>query len=496
MDWTGAILTLLLFIFAIMFLLKKNSSGNKNSPNLPPGPRTIPILGNLHMIDLKRPYKTMLEWSKEYGPIFRIKLGFQEMVVLTGYETVKEALVNQADAFADRPFIPIFEEATKGFGLAFARGESWKVMRRFTLSTLRDYGMGKRTIEDKITEECSVLTKTMETYAGKPFDVTRILTAAVANIIVSILLGKRYEYEDATFLRLLKIIRENVQLAGSPAVLLYNLFPKLGFLLGARKTIMKNQKEFHDFIRTTFIEYLQDLDDNDQRNFIESFLVRQKQENMKTTYDGYFHNGNLIGLVGDLFGAGTDTTSSTLRWAILLMMKYPEIQSKIQAEIAREIGDIQPRTDYRVKMPYTDAVVHELQRFANIAPSNVPHATSMDITFKGFFIPKGMHIVPLLTSVLHDESQWEKPYKFYPEHFLDSEGKFVKRDAFMPFSAGRRVCAGKNLAKMELFLFFTSLLQKFTFQTPPGTSKDDLDLTPGVGFISTPLPYKTCAVLR
>ncbi|XP_029140819.1 cytochrome P450 2K6-like [Protobothrops mucrosquamatus] len=315
MDWTGTILILLIFLLAIMFLLKKGSSWNNNSPNLPPGPRTIPILGNLHMMDLKRPHRTMIEWSKEYGPIFRIKLGLQEMVVLTGYETVKEALVNQADAFADRPFVPIFEDVTKGFGLAFARGEHWKVMRRFTLSTLRDYGMGKRTIEDKITEECSVLTKTMETYAGKPFDVKRILTAAVSNIIVSILLGKRYEYEDATFLRLL-------------------------------------------------------------------------------------------------------------------------------------------------------------------------------------FAISGTYIIPLLTSVLHDESQWEKPHDFYPGHFLDSEGKFVKRDAFMPFSAGRRVCAGENLAKMELFLFFTSLLQKFTFQPPPGTSKDDLDLTPCVGLISSPMPYKTCAVLR
>ncbi|XP_015676188.1 cytochrome P450 2K1-like [Protobothrops mucrosquamatus] len=496
MDWTGTILILLIFLLAIMFLLKKGSSWNNSSPNLPPGPRTIPILGNLHMMDLKRPHRTMIEWSKEYGPIFRIKLGFQEMVVLTGYETVKEALVNQADAFVDRPFVPIFEDATKGFGLVFARGEHWKVMRRFTLSTLRGYGMGKRTIEDKITEECSVLTKTMETYAGKPFDVKRILTAAVSNIIVSILLGKRYEYEDATFLRLLKIIGENIQLVGSPAVLLYNLFPKLGFLLGAHKIIMKSQKEFHDFIQTTFIEYLQDLDENDQRNFIESFLVRQRQENMKMANDGYFHNENLIGLVADLFGAGTDTTGNTLRWAILLMMKYPEIQNKIQEEIAREIGDIQPRTGHRAKMPYTDAVIHELQRFANIVPSNLPHATTMDITFQGFFIPKGTYIILLLSSVLHDESQWEKPHNFYPEHFLDSEGKFVKRDAFMPFSTGRRVCAGENLAKMELFLFFTSLLQKFTFQPPPGTSKDDLDLTPCIGLTSSPMPYKTCAVLR
>ncbi|XP_058039065.1 cytochrome P450 2K6-like [Ahaetulla prasina] len=495
MDCTGAVLTLLLFILAIMFLLKKGSSWNNNSHNLPPGPRTIPILGNLHMMDLKKPFKTMIEWSKEYGPIFRIKLGCQEMVVLTGYETVKEALVNQAEAFGERASVPIFEHVVKGFGLVFAHGENWKVMRRFTLSTLREYGMGKRTIEDKITEECSILMKTIETYAEKSFDITTILTAAVSNIIVSILLGKRYEYEDATFIQLLKINSENIRLSGSPVILLYNLFPKLGFLLATPKLMIKNQNKLHEFIQSILKEYFQDLDENDQRNLIESFLVRQREKNM-IKKGGYFCNENLMGLVDDLFGAGTETIANTLCWAIFLMMKYPEIQNKVQEEIAKEIGDHQPRTDFRAKMPYTDAVIHEIQRFADIVPTNLPHATTMDVTFKGFFIPKGMFILPLLTSVLHDESQWEKPHEFYPEHFLDSEGKFVKRDAFMPFSAGRRICAGENLAKMELFLFFTSLLQKFTFQPPPGIFKDDLDLTPVVGLTFIPMPYKTCAVLR
>ncbi|KAM6464186.1 cytochrome P450 2K1-like isoform 2-T2 [Liasis olivaceus] len=381
-------------------------------------------------------------------------------------------------------------------GVVFANGENWKVMRGFTLSTLRDYGVGRRTIEDKITEECSVLMKTIKTYAGKPFEVTTIMTAAVSNIIVSILLGRRYDYEDPTFLRLLKLMNENIRLPATPAILLYNLFPMLGFLLGARKTVMNNREELFDFIQTTFIEYLKDLDENDQRSFIDSFLVRQREENKKMTNGGYFHNENLKTLVADLFIAGTETTANTLRWAILLMMKYPEIQRKVQEEIAEGIGDLQPRTEHRARMPYTDAVIHEVQRFADIVPTNVPHATSTDITFKGFFIPKGMQIIPLLSSVLHDESQWEKPHEFYPEHFLDSEGKFVKKDAFLPFSAGRRACAGENLAKTELFLFFTSLLQGFTFQPPPGTSKDDLDLSPDLGLTTPPMPYKTCAVSR
>ncbi|XP_077782681.1 cytochrome P450 2K6-like isoform X2 [Podarcis muralis] len=367
-------------------------------------------------------------------------------------------------------------------------------MRRFSLSTLRDYGMGKRSIEDRIVEECSVLIKTFESYQGQPFDTTTIMNAAVANIIVSILLNKRFEYEDSTFRKLLKLVNENLRLFGSPSVMLYNIFPALGSLLGARKTILQNKDEMHAFINVTFIQHLRDLDENDQRSLIDSFLLKQQEEKDKP--NGYFHNENLRSLVSNLFAAGMETTSTTLRWGLLLMMKYPEIQNKVQEEIAKVIGSSQPRIEHRTKMPYVDAVIHEIQRFADIVPTNISHATTVDVTLKGYFIPKGTHIMPLLTSVLHDESQWEKPYQFYPEHFLDSEGKFIKRDAFMPFSAGRRACLGENLAKMELFLFFTSLLQRFTFQLPPGTSEDDLDLTPAVGFTTPPMPHQLCALPR
>ncbi|XP_032998573.1 cytochrome P450 2K6-like [Lacerta agilis] len=494
MDWTEQIPTLLLFILTVIFILKWRCFWNRSSKNLPPGPTPLPLVGNLHMMDLKRPYRTMLKLSKEYGPIFHIQMGFQKMVVLTGYETVKEALVNQADAFAGRPIIPMFEEFAKGFGVLLSRGENWKVMRRFALSTLRDYGMGKRSIEDRIVEECSVLIKRFESYQGQPFETTTIMNAAVANIIVSILLNKRFEYEDPTFRKLLKLVNENVRLFGSPSVMLYNMFPALGSLLGARQTLLHNRAEVHAFINATFIKHLRDLDENDQRSFIDSFLLRQQEEKDKP--NGYFHNENLKAVVSNLFTAGMETTSTTLCWGLILMMKYPEIQNKVQEEIVKVVGSSQPRIEHRTNMPYVDAVIHEIQRFADIVPTNLPHATTVDVTLKGYFIPKGTHIVPLLTSVLHDESQWEKPYQFYPEHFLDSEGKFRKRDAFLPFSAGRRECIGQTLAKMELFLFFTSLLQRFTFQLPPGTSVDDLDFTPAIGFTTPPVPHQVCALPR
>ncbi|XP_053142867.1 cytochrome P450 2K4-like isoform X2 [Hemicordylus capensis] len=436
MDWLDPISILFLSVFTTVFLFKMGSLWNSSNKGFPPGPRPLPFIGNLHIMDLKRPHTTMLKLSKVYGPVFSIQMGLQKIVVLTGYETVKEALVTQADGFAERPIIPMFEDIGKGFGVIFSHGENWKVMRRFTLTTLRDYGMGKRTIEDKIVEECSFLIKKLESYEGKPVETTRIMNAATANIIVSILLDKRYEYEDSTFLRLLQMANENIRLAGTPSVM----------------------------------------------------------EEKKNKTNGYFHTENLKSLVANLFAAGMDTTASTLLWGLLLMMKYPEIQRKVQEEIRTVVGSSQPRTEHRTKMPYTDAVIHELQRFASIVPANLPHATTVDVTLKGYFIPKGTHVLPLLISVLKDETQWEKPYKFYPEHFLDSEGKFVKRDAFMPFSAGRRICAGETLAKMELFLFFTSLLQRFTFQPAPGISKEDLDLTPAIGIVTPPVSFKLCAL--
>nr|XP_006137091.1 cytochrome P450 2K6-like [Pelodiscus sinensis] len=487
----------LLLLFAITFVFiftVKRGWSKRTCLNYPPGPRPLPVLGNLHQLDLKRPYRTLLELSEKYGPVFSIQMGPKKMVVLSGYKMVKEALVNQADAFAERPKIPIFEKLAKGHGIIFAHGENWKAMRRFTLTTLRDFGMGKRTIEDKILEECDYLIQEFESHEGSSFDTTETMNVAVSNVIVSIMLGHRFDYKDPKFLHLIHLTIENFQLGGSPTVMLFNTFPALEFLPGNHKTVLKNLEELYSFIQQTFVEYLKQLDANDQRSFIDAFLVKQQEE--KSNPDSHFKNENLQSLVSNLFMAGTETTSTTLRWGLLLMMKYPDIQKKVHEEIERVLGSARLRYEHRKKMPYIDAVIHEIQRFANILPMNLPRETTEDVRLYGYVIPKGTYIIPLLASVLHDKTQWEKPGEFYPQHFLSTDGKFVKNEAFMPFSAGRRICAGETLAKMELFLFFTSLMQKFTFHPPPGVTASDLDLTPAVGFTTPPMPHKICAESR
>ncbi|XP_056389675.1 cytochrome P450 2K4-like [Hyla sarda] len=479
--------------FVAIFIYWFNGS-KKSTAKMPPGPTPLPIIGNLHLMDLNKPHQSLMEMSKKYGEVFTLQFGPKKVVVIAGYKAVKEALVTRAEDFGDRAITPIFSITSNDHGVIFTNGELWKSMRRFTLSTLRDFGMGKKLLESKIQDEIIPFIEKIKSFNGKPFD-THITNYAISNVICAIIFGERFEYDDPTFQNLIRMIDENTRLVGTPKVMMFNWFPLIGSLLGLQKKVMQNIQGLQRFIVKCIKKRRLEYNANDIGGFIDAYLMKQEQESTKT--ETYFSEENLISSVLDLFGAGTETTSTTIRWGILLMMKYPEIQKKVQDEIKIHIKPGQlPTVEDRKKMPYTDAVIHEIQRFSNIVPLNVSHSTPTDVYFHGYCIPKGTEIIPLLTSVLYDKTQWKTPYDFNPNHFLDDNGKFVKHDAFIPFSVGRRACAGESLAKMELFLFFTGLLQAFTFHLPPGVSREDLNLKPAVGFVLAPTPYKTCAKLN
>ncbi|XP_071394239.1 cytochrome P450 2K1-like [Centroberyx affinis] len=485
----AAVLLLVLYLFSSRF-----SSQEKGKE--PPGPKPLPLLGNLLQLDLKRPHHTLYKLSKKYGSVFTFYFGPKKVVILSGHKTVKEALVNRAEEFGEREITPIFHDISEGHGILFANGDSWKEMRRFALTKMRDFGMGKMASEEKIIEESHNLIEVFEKYKGKAFDTTESVNHAVSNIICSIIYGSRFEYDNPEFTTMINHANEKIRLTGSPSVQVYNMFPWLGKWFGDRRQTV-NVNAAHKNQMTKLIRGLEEtLDPQMCRGFVDSFLVHKQSLEESGNMNTHYHKTNLLTTVSNLFGAATDTTGATLRWGLLLMAKYPNVQDQVQEELSRVIGSRQIRVEDRKNLPYTDAVIRETQRLANVAPLSLPHKTSQDVTFQGYFIKKGTTVYPLLTSVMYDETEWESPHTFNPAHFLDKDGKIVKKDAFLPFSAGRRVCVGESLARMELFLFFTSLLQRFRFAPPPGVTEDELDLAPAVGFILHPSPHKLCAVCR
>ncbi|KAM9733082.1 cytochrome P450 2Y3 [Menidia menidia] len=471
-------------------------TGNRSrKPRLPPGPTPLPLVGNLHQIDKKTPFKSFVEFSKTHGPVLTVRLGWQRVVVLVGYDAVKGALVDQADDFTGRGPLPFLVRATRGYGLGISNGDRWRQLRRFTLTTLRDFGMGRKGMEEWIQEESQHLRDRMSSSKGEAFDPTLLLTRTVSNVICCLVFGQRFNYDDQQFLLLLSNIGEAVRFNSSAQGMLYNLFPRLMERLpGYHHTAFGLIEDVREFVKTKIQEHKDTLDLNAPRDYIDCYLIRSEQEKDLATSE--FHYENLVATVMNLFLAGTETTSSTIRYALSVLMKHRNIQEKMQQEIDAVIGrDRAPRLEDRKSLPFSDAVIHEVQRFLDIVPLSLPHYALEDISFRGYTIPKGTQVIPLLHSVLKEETQWATPWSFNPQHFLDHNGNFKKNPSFMPFSAGKRACVGESLARMELFIFLVSLLQSFTFSCPEGP--EGIDLLPEYSsFANVPRRYDIIATPR
>ncbi|XP_056117748.1 cytochrome P450 2K1-like [Rhinichthys klamathensis goyatoka] len=214
---TGTLLGALLLLL-VLFLLSTGSRSQKEGKE-PPGPKPLPLLGNLLTLDLKRPFDNFFELSKTYGNVFQVFLGPRKTVVLVGYKTVKEALVNYGEEFGDRKIEPGFTITHNDHGVLFSNGENWREMRRFALSNLRDFGMGKRGSEEKIIEEIQYLKGEFDKFEGKPFETTQPVNYAVANIISSIVYGSRFEYTDPQFTEMVDRATESVWILGSASMM-------------------------------------------------------------------------------------------------------------------------------------------------------------------------------------------------------------------------------------------------------------------------------------
>ncbi|KAG1966963.1 cytochrome P450 2K1-like [Pimephales promelas] len=198
---TGTILALLLLLIIYLFFI---TSSSQDEGKYPPGPKPLPLLGNLHMLDLKKTYMSLCELSKQYGSVYTVHFGPKKVLILSGYKTIKKALVNLSKEFGDRDNMPIFHDFNQGYGIVFSNGENWKEMRRFALTKLRDFGMGKQRSEEIVIEETKHLKEEFEKSKGEPFDTTLPLAMAVANVISSIIYSTRFEYSNTKLHHMIK----------------------------------------------------------------------------------------------------------------------------------------------------------------------------------------------------------------------------------------------------------------------------------------------------
>nr|XP_023421124.1 cytochrome P450 2D16-like isoform X2 [Cavia porcellus] len=462
----------------------------------PPGPVPVPGFGNLLQLDFEDMTHCFYKLRHRFGDVFSLQFAWTPVVVVNGLAAVREALVNRSEDTSDRPTVPSF--ALLGFGpkaqgiLAARYGPIWREQRRFCVSTLRNFGLGKKSLEQWVTEEAACLCAAFANHDGQPFCPNILLKKATCNVIASLIYACRFEYDDPMVIRLAELLDDGITQAASVLSQIVNSIPLLLRIPWVAAKVLPAQKSIFALNNELLAEHNTGwAPDQPPRDLTDAFLteMHKAQGNSESS----FNDQNLRLVVYDLLTAGLMTSSITLSWALLLMILHPDVQRRVQEEIDEVIGqERRPEMADQARMPFTNAVIHEVQRFADIAPRTFPHMTSRDTEVQGFLIPKGTTLFINLSSVLKDETLWEKPLHFYPGHFLDNEGRFVKREAFMPFSAGPRTCLGEPLARMELFLFFTCLLQRFSFSVPEGQPRPS---ERGVmSFLVSPSPYQLCAV--
>ncbi|GFO27081.1 cytochrome p450 1a1 [Plakobranchus ocellatus] len=461
----GGAAVLLLCVYAASCAI----SSRRKYSGIPKANPRLPFLGNAGSLDMSRCHIVLAEWAKRFGPVFRIKIFAEEILVLSSYESVHDALVQKNAAFAGRP--PMYRTSQQNRNKHSVVWQTYtpklQFLRRETAQTLKVYGGGLDLLEQRCAPELQRMRNRIqrEAKAGRSFDPFDVIYDAVCNVMLRITLDTNFEHEATIF----KTIRDMNRLfndtfsSGSATAL--DLLPWLCELRGhdyanRLKQALKMRDDFWEKELTALKE----------RQCKEGVVPRMLQ--FIATDKGKKHDiteDTAKEVFTNLILAGTDTTSTALTCLLLLFLHYPEVQEKMRAELS-DSSDKQsmPKLSGLNNMPYSQAVLLELLRYISHVPLAVPHYTMYDTSVLGIPVPKDMTVYVNLWSIHHDRLHWPEPWTFKPNRFLDSEGNIYPpthpiRRKLLAFGAGRRVCLGEAFAKHRLFIFALFLVKHFRF---------------------------------
>ncbi|CAH1782929.1 unnamed protein product [Owenia fusiformis] len=495
MDILTVIVVGIVLFFGWWYVLLKPRSG------LPPGLPRLPILGSLPFLDADDPLKCFLQLKKKFGDVFTVYMANRPVVYLNSYDSIKEALEKKGENFMHRPYLFMLTESLGDEGktsYASSSGREHKTIRHFTNKVLiRKFGFGTKTYEDHIIKEIEAMFEEIDKNEGMSYDTSDLISMAIANMINVVLYGHRLEYNDEIFGNLLHALQQFCIDMETGQIL--NIFPWLRYMPWQRSIVdkMAKRKVNQKHIMEQMIQRHEEGHEDVQNSFMTAWLDRMEKEKRSSNPEPVFNNVQMRLVMNDLFSGASETTKNSIYFLLAYMLHFPNLQTRIQASIDEYIGKtLLPTMEDRKKLVLAEATILEVLRCHPPVTLALPHTNLLDDTIGGYHIPAGTMVIPNLHAPHHDERYWNDPHEFNPERFIDGDGQIdkLKFDNVIAFSMGKRVCPGEALARMELFLTFTSLLQRYTFTLPPGEKLPSLKMK--LGLTLTIPPYKICAVRR
>ncbi|XP_017672518.1 PREDICTED: cytochrome P450 1A5-like [Lepidothrix coronata] len=487
-------------VFCLVFLLLQSLQQHiPKGLKSPPGPRGYPILGNV--LELRKDtHLALTKLSQKYGDVMEVRIGMRPVLVLSGLETIKQALVKQGEDFKGRPDLHSFRYVADGQSMAFSpdSGEVWKARRKLAQNALKTFSIAPSPtssstclLEEHVSKEAEYLvTKFLQLMKEeKSFELNRYLVVSVANVICAMCFGKRYEHNDQELLSVVNSAEQfdNVAGAGYPA----DFIPLLRYLPSrTMKAFIDFNKSFLSFLQKIVKEHYETYDENNIRDITDSLIEQCLEKKVGKNTATQIPKEKIVNLVNDIFGAGFDTVTTALSWSLSYLVTYPDIQKRIQKELDQTIGrERRPRLSDRPTLPYTEAFILEVFRHSSFLPFTIPHSTTKDTVLNGYYIPKDRCVFINQWQVNHDKKLWKDPETFNPERFLSADGTKVNKEEgekVLVFGLGKRRCPGETIARWEVFLFLSTLLQQLEFSVCDGKK---VDMTPIFGLT---LRHKRC----
>uniref|UniRef100_A0A672K1U7 Cytochrome P450, family 1, subfamily C, polypeptide 1 n=1 Tax=Sinocyclocheilus grahami TaxID=75366 RepID=A0A672K1U7_SINGR len=484
-EWSGQVQLALIASFIILFFLEaclwvRNLTFKKRLP----GPFAWPLVGNAMQLG-QMPHITFSKLAKKYGNVYQIRLGRSDIVVLNGVAAIRKALIEHSTEFAGRPNFLSFQMISGGRSMVFSSySKQWKAHRKVAQSTLRAFSLAntqtKKTFEQHVVGEAMDLVQKFLRLStdGRHFNPSHDFTVAAANVICALCFGKRYGHDDPEFRTLLRRVDKFGETVGAGS--LVDVMPWLQSFPNPVRSVYQNFKlineEFFAYVKDKVVQHRDTYDPEVTRDMSDAIIgvIEHGKESMLT-------KDFVESTVTDLI-AGLDTISTALHWMLLLLVKYPSIQTKLQEQIDKGVEHL----------AYLEAFIYETMRYTSFVPVTIPHSTTSDVTIECLHIPKDTVVFINQWSINNDPQKWQDPHIFNPSRFLDENGALDKdlTNSVMIFSIGKRRCIGDQIAKVEVFLITAILIYQLTFENDPVF---DLSLNCSYGLTLKPFDYKISA---
>ncbi|ODM98565.1 Methyl farnesoate epoxidase [Orchesella cincta] len=420
-------------------------------------------------------------------------------IVISDHKLLKELFSHPAAL--GKAQNPVFTVIGGKYGIVNAEGQVWEEQRKFAFKKLRELGLTNSSIELPLLEEAKCLLSWFEKRINRSITGCHIFNGPVVNIIWNVISGKRSEWEAeeepelirksiAVFRALNKTIMSGLAFAPSLRHVAPGIFGWTDWV--------NTHNDFEKLMDKETENHAVKLDPSNPMDLIDHYLLEIK----KTTDPSssfYKEDGeqSLRAMLVELFLAGSETVANTLSYTLLYLSHFKDAQARVQQEIDDVIGDFRtPSLTDKKLMPYVEAVILETLRCSSILPLGSPHRMVEDLLFHGYFLPKGATVIASLYAIHHDPNVWgEDAETFRPERFLNKEmTSVVRHDALMPFGSGKRICLGEQLATNTLFLFLTSIYQKFDISPAPDSQTPDFGSPPAI--LKGPMPFSVVMKLR